>query len=550
MSESETPDATAPDGATPDASTTEGTTSDGATTQAASPDAATEGATPDTAPETATSDADDETTTPEAASESQSESGTSEAAAPESAGPAAPAPRPTPRPTPRPGTPSPAALAGRRPSAPLIPVAPPVQEYDDTAIQEALAFGTLEEDGTVSVQDGTQKRSLGTAVSADREEALAPFARAYLDLVAFLDVTQQRLAAPQLTQADLNRLLENLRKNMKEPQVIGDIPALRARASELRENAKEKIHALEEERLQARDAATAERTAFVESIEQLVETEPERMSWKSAGETMRGMVGTWKSMQKEGPSLERSTEDALWKRLSTARSAFDRKRRQFFSHLDEQHAEAEKVREDIIRRAEEMKDSTDWGPTVRAYRSLMDEWRAAPRGNRKKDDAQWARFKAAQDTFFAARNEDLAASDAEQKENLKVKEALLAEAEAVDPAEDLDGARAALHRIQDRWDEAGKVPRGDMRRIEDRLRTFERSLKQAEDAEWRRTDPRTRARVEGASSQLQEAISSYEDDLEKARATGDPAKIAKAEEALRARREWLEVIERSARDLG
>jgi hypothetical protein len=545
VSESETPDATAPDGATPDASATEGTTPPSEAPVHAAPE--------DPAPESAASEnpasesAASEDPAPESAA---SEDHASESASSEDAAPERRSPRPTPRPAPRPGTPSPAALAGRRPSAPLIPVAPPVQEYDDAAVQEALAFGALEEDGTVSVQDGTQKRSLGAAASADREEALVPFARAYLDLVAFLDVTQQRLAAPQLSQADLNRLLENLRKNMKEPQVIGDIPALRARASELRENAKEKIHALEEERLQARDAATAERTAFVESIEQLVETEPERMSWKSAGETMRGMVGTWKSMQKEGPSLERSTEDALWKRLSAARSAFDRKRRQFFSHLDEQHAEAEKVREDIIRRAEEMKDSTDWGPTVRAYRSLMDEWRAAPRGNRKKDDAQWARFKAAQDTFFAARNEDLAASDAEQKENLKVKEALLAEAEAVDPAEDLEGAREALHRIQDRWDEAGKVPRGDMRRIEDRLRTFERSLKQAEDAEWRRTDPRTRARVEGASSQLQEAISSYEDDLEKARATGDPAKIAKAEEALRARREWLEVIERSARDLG
>lgn len=529
MSESETPEATTPDGATPE--------------EAASEKASTETASTETA-------STDDATPPETEQEAPTAEPTAAAPEPEQATSAPSVPLAVPRPSPRPAAPSPAALAGRKPSAPLIPVAPPVQEYDEAAVQEALAFGAIEEDGTVSVQDGTQKRSLGPASSEDREQALTPFAHAYLDLVAFLDVTGQRLAAPRLSQADLNRLLENLRKNMKEPQVIGDIPALRARASELRESAKEKIHVLEEDRLQAREAATVERTAFVESIEQLVETEPERMSWKSAGETVRGMVDTWKSMQKQGPSLERSTEDALWKRLSAARSAFDRKRRQFFSHLDEQHAEAEKVREDIIRRAEEMKDSTDWGPTVRAYRSLMDEWRAAPRGNRKKDDAQWARFKSAQDTFFAARNEDLAASDAEQKENLKVKEALLAEAEGVDPQKDLEGARAVLHRIQDRWDEAGKVPRSDMRRIEDRLRAFERSLKQAEDAEWRRTDPRTRARVEGASSQLQEAISSYEDDLEKARATGDPTQIAKAEEALRARREWLEVIERSARDLG
>ena len=38
--------------------------------------------------------------------------------------------------------------------------------------------------------------------------------------------------------------------------------------------------------------------------------------------------------------------------------------------------------------------------------------------------------------------------------------------------------------------------------------------------------------------------------LEKAQASGDPRRIAEAEAALEARREWLAVIERSARDLG
>ncbi|PZP16808.1 MAG: DUF349 domain-containing protein [Brachybacterium faecium] len=462
----------------------------------------------------------------------------------------APTPRPVPRPTARPGVPSPAALAGKKPSAPLLPAVPPPAEYDEAAIAEARAFGSVAEDGTVTVQDGTQVRQIGTTTETDHEKALDPFARAYLDLAAFLDLTEKKLAAPEHTQNDLNRLLENLRKNMKEPQVVGDIPALRARAHDLRENAKSKIQALEAERMAARDEATARRTAFVESIEQLVATEPSQLSWKSAGETMRQMVPTWKTMQSEDVSLDRPTEEALWKRLSTARASFDRMRKQFFSQLDEKHGEAAQVKEKLIAEAESMKDSTDWGPTVRAYKDLMDRWRSAPRGSRKKDDAQWARFKAAQDHFFAARNEDLKATEGEQKENLKVKEALLAEAQSIDPAKDLDGAKEKLRSIQDRWEEAGKVPRSEMHRIEDRLRAVERAVRKAEEDEWRRTDPRTKARVEGASSQLHAAISSYQDALDKARAGGDPKKIAEAESALEARKEWLAVIERSARDLG
>ncbi|MGP9682124.1 MULTISPECIES: DUF349 domain-containing protein [unclassified Brachybacterium] len=464
---------------------------------------------------------------------------------------ARPTPAAAPRPAPghKPGIPSPAALAGKKPSAALLPVMPPVTEYDPEQLAAAKAFGAVTEDGSVTVQDGTQVRTVGTTTESNHDQALDPFARAYLDLVAFLDLTQTTLNAPEHTQNELNRLLENLRKNMKEPQVVGDIPALRARAHELREKAKEKIQELEAKRAEERAGSVQRRTEFVESIEALVATDPEQLSWKNAGETMRQMVPTWKSMQAEDVSLDRPTEEGLWKRLSAARATFDRMRKQFFSELDEKHTAAAGAKEALIARAEEMQDSTDWGPTVRAYKDLMSQWREAPRGSRKKDDAQWKRFKAAQDRFFTARNADLHETEEEQRKNLETKEALLAEAEAIDPAKDLDAAKTALRSVQDRWEEAGKVPRADMRRVDDRLRSVERAVKNAEQDEWRRTDPRTKARVEGASSQLHSAIASYEDALDKARAGGDPRKIAEAETALEARKEWLAVIERSARDL-
>ncbi|MGO1258984.1 MAG: DUF349 domain-containing protein [Brachybacterium sp.] len=472
--------------------------------------------------------------------------------------PASAAPTPAPKPPvpgargprPKPMVPSPAAIAAKKPSAALLPVAPPVTEYAPEQIAAAAAFGTVGEDGTITVQDGTQVRTIGTATGTDPEAALEPYARGYLDLVAFLDLTQSTLNAPEHTQNELNRLLENLRKNLKEPQVVGDIPALRARAGELREQAKEKIRALEAQRTEGREAAARQRSEFVESIEALVATDPEQLSWKNAGDTMRQMVPTWKQMQSQGVPLDRPTEEALWKRLSAARATFDRMRKQFFSQLDEKHSEAAKVKEGLIARAEAMQESTDWGTTVRAYKDLMAEWRAAPRGGRKKDDAQWKRFKAAQDTFFSARNADLHETEEEQRKNLEVKESLLTEAEVIDPTKDLEGAKKALRSVQDRWEEAGKVPRGDMRRIDDRLHAVERAVKNAEQDEWRRTDPRTKARVEGASSQLHSAIASYQDALDKAVAGGDPSKIAEAESALEARKEWLAVIERSARDLG
>lgn len=234
---------------------------------------------------------------------------TAETSAPKPSAPKPGAPKPS---APKPG--SPAQLKGKAPRTPLVPIVPTATSYDDAKVTEALTFGDVTDEGTVTVKDGTQIREIGTVEKGtEREKALTPFAHAYLDLSAFLDVVEQKLQVPGLTQADLNRILEQMRKNMKEPKVVGDIPALRERAHELREKAKELIGELEKARLAAREESTKKRTAFVEGIEELVATDSHRISWKKAAETMRSMVPNWKEMQKNEVSLEREVEDKLWK---------------------------------------------------------------------------------------------------------------------------------------------------------------------------------------------------------------------------------------------
>src|SRR5699024_5012556 len=128
------------------------------------------------------------------------------------------------------------------------------------------------------------------------------------------------------------------------------------------------------------------------------------------------LLDEWKNSQRSGARIDKPTEDALWKRFSAARSTFDRGRRQFFAELDRQHEQAKSAKEKLITRAEELQNSTDWGATSAAYRQLMDEWKAAGRASRKEDDALWARFRAAQDVFFNARQAQNEAIDAEYEE--------------------------------------------------------------------------------------------------------------------------------------
>ncbi|MGO1316299.1 MAG: DUF349 domain-containing protein, partial [Cellulomonadaceae bacterium] len=290
------------------------------------------------------------------------------------------------------------------------------------------------------------------------------------------------------------------------------------------------------------------RIAIVEAAEAVAATDPSKIQWRQAGDQLRDLLGEWKDAQRTGPRIDRPTEDSLWKRFSHARTAFDRERRHYFAELEARNSTAKTAKEALVAEAERLATSTDWGATAAAYRDLMTQWKAAGRASRKDDDALWARFRGAQDVFFAAREAQNAATDAEYGANLVVKERILSDAEALLPITDLSRAKATLRDLQDAWDAAGRVPRADVQRIEARMRTVEQTIRDAEDAAWKRSNPETLARAEGAAAQLEDSIAQLESELAAATAAGDARAIRKVEDALSAKRSWLEQIVKAARD--
>ena len=426
--------------------------------------------------------------------------------------------------------------------APAVPAEPAV---DPQEAMDAAKWGRVDGEGRVYVQDGGTEREVGQFPDAPIAEAMAFYVRRYLDLKATIDLFATRL--PQLSVREIDTTLSSISESLTEPAAVGDLEGLRARFAALKAVAAERREAVAAERAAAKEQALKERTAIVERAEAIAEQDPARTQWKNSGTELRELLESWKSAQRRGPRLDRPTEDGLWKRFSHARTTFDRHRRQFFSELDAKQAQVRAAKEALIKRAEEMQNSTDWAGTSAKYRDLLAEWKKAGRASRKEDDALWARFRAAQQVFYDARRAKDEAVDAEFAENLKVKEALVAKAEALLPIKDIKAAKKALRPIQDAWEEAGRVPRGAVRRIEGRMRAVEDAIREAENAEWRRTDPETKARAEGLAGQLQEAIAGLEKDLAAAQAAGDAKKIAEAEAALTARRAWLEQVLRSAK---
>lgn len=400
-------------------------------------------------------------------------------------------------------------------------------------------WGRVDDDGTVYVRTSEGERVVGSWQAGAPEEALAFFRQKYEALVTQVELLEKRLRSTDLSASAAMASIDKLRASVDEANAVGDLDALSRRLDGLVGRAEERKVEQKQAQEQARDQARQIKERIVAEAERVA---VETTHWKSGGERMLQLVEEWK----RAPRTDRPTEQALWKRMSAARNSFSKRRKAYFAELDQQREEVRRTKEHLISEAEEIQHSTDWGPTARAYRDLMQQWKASGRADRASEDKLWARFKAAQDTFFDARNAVFAERDAELRVNAEAKEKILADARAEIPGiSDPRRARTRLREYQEAWEAAGGLPRDVRDQLEGAFRKIEDGVRRAEEAEWERTNPEARARAEDTVEQLSSVIANLETKLEKARAKGDERKAKEHEEALAARRSWLTEAEKA-----
>ena len=452
---------------------------------------------------------------------------------------AAKAPKPA---APKPHAPSPAAFARKAAPAARRAAAPAAATYTETQVRQAEAFGRVDENGIVFVKEGEGEREVGQFPDVSKEEALALYARRFLDLKAKLDALAARLKSSNIKSREIDETMKMLAEETESPAVVGDLAALKAQYEDLRTKAEAKKTELAEARKAAVAAAVAGRTAIVEKAEALAAGLGDNTNWRSTADKFRALFDEWQAHQRNNVRIDKKDADELWKRFSAARTTFNQARRKWAQARDNERNQAKAAKEAIIAEANEIKNSTAWGETSRQFNELMDRWKKAGRAGRNEDDALWARFREAADTFFNARQADREQISADEKENLAKKEELLKKAEALVPVADEKAAkqaRQALAAIQDEWDQIGYVPREDMRRIEGRLDEVDKQIKSVEEAAWKQSDPEADARKSSFEEQLNAQLAELDARIA---AESDPAKKAKLEAEKATKEQWLNAV--------
>ncbi|ORW94224.1 DNA repair ATPase [Mycolicibacter terrae] len=395
-------------------------------------------------------------------------------------------------------------------------------------------FGRVDDDGTVWLVTSDGERQVGSWQAGDPEAAFAHFGRRFDDLSTEITLLEERLASGSGDARKIKASAAALAESLPTASVLGDVDALAARIAAVSERAAAVAAANRAQRDEQRAAATARKEALAAEAEELAANSTQ---WKAAGDRLRTILEEWRTIT----GLDRKTDDALWKRYAAARDAFNRRRGSHFADLDRGRAGAREEKERLCKRAEELAGSTDWAATSAAFRELLNTWKAAGRASKDVDEALWQRFKGAQDTFFSARNAANAERDAELVANATAKEALLAEAERIDPANQ-NAARTALRSIVTKWDAIGKVPRERSTELERRLRAVEKKVRDAAAAaDASGVDPEAEARA----AQFRTRAEQFERQALKAQAAGREKEAAEASASAEQWRQWAQAAEQA-----
>ena len=414
-------------------------------------------------------------------------------------------------------------------------------------IGDPSKFGRVDQDGTVYVLTPSGEKAVGSYPGKIPEEALAYFVRKFEVVASEVALLAARIKSGAMVPSDAAEAVIKLRQSVANLNGVGDLATL-AMSVEQIPDLIENHRAAYQERKEIESAVReAKRASALLAKEKLV-TEAESLalseSWKVTSERLNVLLDEWKA----APRLDKATDSELWKRFSSSRNKFDKRRRTHFAALESVQREVATAKEEIVKQAQGLANSKEWLPTANKFKTLMDAWKATGRGKPSVDAKLWAQFKEAQDQFFAAKNTDLDKRQVTMAANLAKREELIVKFEELLPITDLNTAKKNFRTLMEQWQRIGMTERSKRAALDTRLSRVEDEIHTLTEEQNRRTDPTAIARANDVVQGLIDAIAGYEAQAAKSEAAGNSAIAKVAREAAEARKAWLTEAQKGLAD--
>ena len=176
-----------------------------------------------------------------------------------------------------------------------------------------------------------------------------------------------------------------------------------------------------------------------------------RKEWDNASEELLEIQKVWKTI---GFAPKRDN-NRIYERFRSACDRFFELKREFYAGQKSEWEHNLAVKQELCEAAEALSLSEEWKEATDELIALQARWKQVGPVARRYSDAIWKRFRAACDKFFERKAAHFASQDSQHEENLKLKQALLAEMREADIKA---GGIETIKEFQRRWGQIGFVP--------------------------------------------------------------------------------------------
>ena len=176
-----------------------------------------------------------------------------------------------------------------------------------------------------------------------------------------------------------------------------------------------------------------------------------RKEWNKASEELLEIQKVWKTI---GFAPKRDN-NRIYERFRNACDKFFELKRDFYAGVKTEMEHNLSLKNELCEAAEALINSEEWKHATEELIALQARWKQIGPVARRHSDLIWKRFRAACDKFFERKAAHFSSVDSEHEENLKLKQALLAEMKAADVKA---GGFEAVKEFQRRWSQIGFVP--------------------------------------------------------------------------------------------
>ena len=209
----------------------------------------------------------------------------------------------------------------------------------------------------------------------------------------------------------------------------------------------EDIRAKEEKNLE-------QKTALCEKLEAIdLDAIKTAAQWEATTKEVIAMQQEWREIG----FAPQKMNVKIFERFRTINDVFFSKKAEFFKELKSQYSDNLEKKQELVKKAQELADSTEWKKTGDKIIALQKEWKTVGVVPRKQGEQLWKDFLDACNKFFEARNKANAGTRNTEHSNLAKKREVVAKLKDLleNPVENV---QQALQKLTEEYNSIGHVP--------------------------------------------------------------------------------------------